>query len=456
MPEIRIFVAEVPPAEPQRKESPNEINRITMEQLLHYVWRHKIYPLQPLRTTAGLPVEVIDPGLPNRDAGPDFFNAKVKIDGTLWVGNVEVHLRASDWMRHEHQHDRAYDSVVLHVVGEADCDVARTDGTAVPQLVLPCPAEVERRYGELRRAEVMPPCYAVLPSLPRLTVHSWLSALQAERLGQKAEAIRRRLERCGGYWEDAFFITLARNFGFGLNGDAFEAWAKLLPLRAVDKHRDDLFQVEAFFFGMAGLLEEDDPGADDYCLRLGREFRYLRHKFGLPAPLPPSQWRFLRLRPGNFPHVRLAQLAWLYHTQQALFSRVMEAETADEVKKLLQAGTSAYWTEHYTFRKTSPRKEKKLGANALDLILINTVVPFLYAYGQHKADDALCERAARFLESLKAEDNYVTRMWDGAGIPVTSAADSQALLQLQKAYCDRRDCLRCRFGYEYLKAGKAW
>ena len=426
------------------------------EQLLHYLWRHKIYPLAPLATTAGQAVEVIDPGLPNRNAGPDFFNAKLKIDGTLWVGNVEVHLRASDWMRHGHHTDRAYDNVVLHVVADADSDVARTDGRPVPQLVLPCPPEVVRRYDELARSEVMPPCHAILPALPRLTVHSWLSALQAERFGQKAEAIRHRLQQCGDYWEDAFFITLARNFGFGLNGDAFEAWAGRLPFRAVDKHRDNLFQVEAFFLGMAGLLEEDEPGADDYCLRLQREWRYLQHKFQLPAPLPAGQWRFLRLRPAGFPHVRLAQLAWLYHTQCSLFSRVMEAETADEVKRLLQASTSEYWKEHYTFRKASPPKEKKLGKGALDLIVINTVVPFLYAYGQHKADETLCERATRLLESLRAEDNYVTRMWDGAGIPVQTAADSQALLQLQKSYCDKRDCLRCRFGYEYLKAGKAW
>lgn len=422
------------------------------EQLLHYAWRHRIYPLQPLYTTGGLPLEVVDPGLPNRNAGPDFFNAKVKLDGTLWVGNVEVHLRSSDWQRHGHHLDKAYDNVVLHVVGEADCDVTRTDGVPIPQLVLPCPPEVEARYADLCRAGAVPPCCAILPSLPRLTVHSWLSALQAERLGQKAEDIGRRLELCGGSWEDAFFVTLARNFGFGLNGDAFEAWAMRLPLRAVDKHRDSLFQVEAFFLGMAGLLD----GADDYCRRLQGEFRYLSHKFQLPDALDDSRWRLLRLRPGNFPHVRLAQLAWLYHTRQSLFSRVMEAATPQEARELLRASTSEYWQEHFTFRKASPRRAKTVGRRALDLLLINTVVPFLYAYGRHKADDALCERAGLFLESLGAEDNYVTRLWDGAGIPVTTAADSQALLQLQKQYCDRRDCLRCRFGYEYLKKGKTW
>lgn len=423
-----------------------------MERLLHYVWRHKIFPLTPLRTIAGQPVEVIDPGLPNTDAGPDFFNAKLKIDGTLWVGNVELHTRASDWFRHGHDRDDAYNSVILHVVGDSDCEVRRTDGVPVPQLVMHCPEAVRRRYNELRQAEIYPPCYSVLASLPKLVVHSWLSALQVERFGQKTQAIAARLERYGNHWEDVFFITLARNFGFGLNGDAFEAWAGRLPFRAVDKHRDNLFQVEAFFFGQAGLLEEErQDEADDYYRKLRKEFRYLQHKFGLPAPVASGSWRFLRLRPGNFPHVRLAQLAWLYHRGETLFSRVMAAETPEAAGKLLSAQTSPYWEEHFTFRKPSPRRTKRLGGSALNLILINTVIPFLYAYGVHKANERLCDRATRFLEALKAEDNHVTRLWSGAGLPVFTAADSQALLQLQKEYCDKKDCLRCRFGYEYLR-----
>ncbi len=424
-----------------------------MEQLLHYVWRHRIFPLAPLQTTAGVPVEVIDPGLPNTHAGPDFFNAKLRLGDTMWVGNVEVHLRASDWMRHGHQNDPAYDNVVLHVVAVADSAILRrTDGEPLPQLVLSCPDEVRQRYNELRETEMRPPCYTLIPDLPKLTVHSWLSALQVERFEQKAAAIRHRLEQCGGYWEDVFFVTLSRNFGFGINGDAFEAWAMRLPFRAVDKHRDDLLQVEALFFGMAGLLEEVVD--DDYYLRLQREFHYLRHKFSLGDPLPVAQWRFLRLRPDNFPHVRLAQLANLYHREQSLFSRVMEAETLEAVQKLLMTTTSEYWEEHYNFRGTSPRRVKRLGKKALQLITINTVVSFLYAYGMHKSDERLCLRAARFLEELSSEDNYITRLWDGAGIPVNNAADSQALIQLQKEYCDKKDCLRCRFGYEYLRRKK--
>ena len=247
-----------------------------------------------------------------------------------------------------------------------------------------------------------------------------------------------------------FFITLARNFGFGLNGDAFEAWAGHLPLRAVDKHRDSLFQVEAFFFGQAGLLKEDSI-QDSYYQKLRKEFYYLQHKFDLPAPMAAGQWRFLRLRPDNFPHVRLAQLADLYHKEQLLFSRIMAVETPEDVKQILTVQLSPYWEEHFSFAKTSPRRKKRMGENTLNLLLINTVIPFLYAYGIHKADERLCDRATCFLEALKAEDNHIIRMWSGAGLPVSTAADSQALLQLQKEYCDRKNCLRCRFGYEYLK-----
>lgn len=422
-----------------------------MELLLHYVWKHKIFPLKMLRTTTGKPVEVIDAGLPNTNAGPDFFNAKLKIDGTLWVGNVEVHTVASDWMRHGHDKDVAYDNVILHVAETVDCEVFRANGESIPQLQLSCPESIRRHYAELCHAEIYPPCYSILSSLPKLTVHSWLSALQVERFEQKSRAIAARLEHCNNHWEDVFFITLCRNFGFGLNGDAFEAWANHLPFRAIDKHRDNLFQVEAFFFGQAGLLDEELPDADEYYRKLQKEFRYLQHKFELSAPMPATQWRFLRLRPGNFPHVRLAQLANLYYRERSLFSRIMEAETLEAVRKLLTVGTSPYWEEHFNFRKVSSSREKQVGKNAQNLIVINTVIPFLYAYGLHKADELLCERATGFLESLKAEDNHIIRHWSGAGLPVSTAADSQALLQLQKEYCDKKDCLRCRFGFEYLR-----
>ncbi|WP_336528552.1 DUF2851 family protein [Bacteroides acidifaciens] len=425
-----------------------------MEHLLHYVWKHKLFPLKVLQTTNGLPVEVIDPGLQNPNAGPDFFNAKLKINGILWVGNIEMHAHASDWFHHGHDSDKVYDSVILHVVGEADGEITRTNGEVIPQLQLTCPEHIRAHYHELCVADQYPACYPVLASLPKLTVHSWLTALQTERLEQKARLITQRLEHCNNNWEDAFFITLARNFGFGLNGDAFETWAGLLPLRAVDKHRNDLFQIEALFYGLAGLFEDTflkKEQEDEYSLRLCKEFRYLQRKFEFTRVMDATLWRFLRLRPENFPHIRLAQLAYLYQKGDKLFSRLLEAETLSEVRELLTTRTSAYWESHYLFGQTSPHKEKTLGERSKNLIIINTVTPFLYTYGLHKADERMCERAGRFLEELKAEDNHITRAWGNAGLPVATAADSQALIQLRKEYCDKRKCLFCRFGYEYLR-----
>lgn len=425
-----------------------------MEQLLHYVWKHKLFPLKILQTTKGLPVEVIDSGLRNPNAGPDFFNAKLKINGILWAGNIEIHTRASDWVRHGHNNNQVYDSVILHVVGEADDEITRTTGELIPQLILTCPETVKSHYRELCVADRYPACHRILASLPRLTIHSWLTALQAERLEQKAQSITRRLEHCNNNWEDAFFITLARNFGFGLNGDAFETWACLLPFRAMDKHRNDLFQIEAFFYGLAGLFEDTfqkKAQEDEYSLRLCKEFRYLQRKFEIPRVMDATLWRLLRLRPENFPYVRLAQLAYLYQKSDKLFSRLLEAETLSEVRRLLDARTSSYWENHYLFGRSSVRKEKAMGEKSQNLIVINTVVPFLYAYGMHKANETMCERAGRFLEELNAENNHIIRSWSDAGLPVVNAADSQALIQLQKEYCDKRKCLHCRFGYEYLR-----
>lgn len=422
-----------------------------MEALLHYVWRHKIYPLEPLQTTKQQRIEVIDAGLPNRHAGPDFFNAKLKINDVLWVGNVEIHTHASEWYTHGHDHDPLYDNVILHVVEEEDTEVFRSNGELLPTLILHPPKEIVQRYEELRKAEFYPPCYEIIPSLSRLTIHSWLSALQVERFQQKAEGILARLQRLEGDWEACLFTTLARNFGFSLNGDAFELWAGRLNFKALAKHRDQLFQIEAIFFGQAGLLEDTPINADDYYLKLQAEYHYLHQKFSLSAPMDAAAWRMLRLRPSNFPHVRIAQLAYLYHHSEALFSSMMEARDVVTALNLLQTKADAYWRTHYVFNTPSIACEKRIGAGSLNLILINTVIPMLYAYGMHRGSEELCERATSFLESLKAENNHIIRMWEQCGLSVTSASDSQALIQLKKQYCDRRDCLRCKFGYEYLK-----
>ena len=429
-----------------------------MEQLLHYCWKHKLYPTGVLQTTDGQTVEVIDPGLHNYNAGPDFFNSKVKVDGQLWIGNVEIHDKASDWYQHRHDKDSAYDNVVLHVVGKADAIVTTNNGRRLPQLVVSVPEEVAANYSMLLSTEQYPPCYEIISDLSALLTHSWMSALQVERLEQKTVAIRERARLSGEDWEAAYFTTLARNYGFGINGDAFEAWAKTIPLNVIAHHRDDVFQIEAIFMGQAGLLEmeaipERHQAAalnDGYFARLRNEYLYLRHKFSL-HPINYKLWRFLRTRPQSFPQVRLSQLANLYCSHQSQLSSLTDCTTAKEIRQLLKVGVTPYWETHYGFGVESDKMTKRLSTASLDLLIINTAVPMLFAYGRHTQKDEFCDRAFELLEELKPENNNIVRMWQQCGLSVSNAGDSQALIQLKKEYCDKRDCLRCRFGFEYLK-----
>ena len=429
-----------------------------MEQLLHYTWKHKLYPLKELTTSDGQRVEIVDPGLHNRNAGPDFFNAKIRIGSTMWVGNVEIHDKSTDWYQHGHDKDSRYDNVVLHVAAELDTEVMKSNGEYVPQLQLSVPDDVLTHYDELQKTDEYPPCYKVIPHLSALIIHSWMAALQTERLEQKTEAIRKRAELCNGSWEDAYFVTLARNYGFGINGEVFEQWAYNIPLNAVAHHRDDLFQIEAIFMGQAGLLELDsipeyyqkDALNDGYFAKLRNEYQYLAHKFSM-KPIDFKLWRFLRLRPQNFPHIRISQLANLYYQQKAGLSQLIECETLDELKNVLKSQVTPYWETHYTFGSTSPKNEKHLSYGSINLLMINTAIPMLFAYGRHTSKEVLCDRAFDFLEQLKAENNHIIRMWQQVGLPVKTAGDSQALIQLKKEYCDKKECLRCRFGYEYLR-----
>ena len=432
-----------------------------MEQLLHYVWKHKMLPLHEMKTTKGLHVEVIDSGLHNMNSGPDFFNAKIKIDDTLWVGNVEIHDKASDWYLHKHDKDERYNNVILHVCGDIDMEVKNQNGDCIPQMQLDVPEHVTRHYAELLSTDKYPPCYKIIPELSNLMVHSWMSALQTERLEQKTDAIINRVEQCNGSWEAGFFVTLARNFGFGINGDAFEQWALSIPLNDIAHHRDNLFQIEAIFMGQAGLLDLDtipekyhhDAIADGYFDKLKNEYLYLKHKFGLQQ-IDSNMWRFLRLRPQNFPHIRISQLANLYYAAKCSISQIVECDTVKEAMNTMHTGVTPYWETHYTFGSESEKNEKHISPFSLNLLMINTVIPVLFAYGRHQSKEKYCDRAFDFLEQLKAENNHIVRMWKECGLKVDNAGDSQALIQLKNEYCDKKNCLRCRIGYEYLKGEK--
>ncbi len=404
-----------------------------MEKLLHYVWKHRMWPLGDLATTDGRRVEVIDPGTHNGDRGPDFFNAKVLVDGLLWAGNVEIHLRSSDWYRHGHDSDAAYDGVILHVVQEADREVMTSHGRVIPQLVMPVPTPLAADYQTLLRTDEFPRCHRVLPSVEPLRMHGWLDRLLNERMHQRASQVLARVKAFGGDWERACFVTLCRNFGFGLNGDTFERWAMAIPLQAAGKHRDHLFQVEALFLGMAGLIGHAFPDeAEADRTRMQQEFAFLAGKFSLTPALQYADWRYLRTRPQNFPHVRLRQIARLYHSGQVQMDALLEVRGVDDLHRRMRAAG--------------------LSAPATRLVLINTVAPLLYAYGSSMGEEKWTDRAQALLEQLPAEDNRILRVWRECGVRVSSAADSQALIQLKQQYCDRLDCLRCQFGYAYLRS----
>ena len=339
-------------------------------------------------------------------------------------------------------------------------ELMTTDGHYIPQLQLSVPQQVRENYDELLRTDQYPPCYKIIPDLSALTVHAWMAALQTERLERKTDDIRRRAEQCGGSWEDAYFVTLARNYGFGINSEAFEQWALNVPMNAVAHHRDDLFQIEAIFLGQAGLLELDtvpkhcqqDALNDGYLARLRNEYQYLAHKFSM-QPMDARQWNFLRLRPQNFPHIRLSQLANLYYEGRASLSQLIDCKTVDQLKTLLATHVTPYWETHYAFGSQSAKNAKRLSASSINVLIINTAIPVLFAVGRHRQKEELCDRAFDLLEQLRPEQNHIIRLWQECGLPVESAGDSQALIQLKNEYCNRRDCLRCRIGYEYLKKG---
>ena len=419
------------------------------EELLHHIWKYRLFASHQLTDTEGSTIDIIDVGHHNLDAGPDFINAKIKIGDTLWAGNVEIHKKASDWNTHKHPTIPAYNSVILHVVAECNTDIFTQEGRKIPQLKLPLTPALLEQWQQLEHSPHKIACHLHLHRISDMIKTSWLEALVIERLETKASRIDSLLEQNKNNWEETFYQTLARNFGFGLNSDPFEWLAKSLPINYIAKHKNQLLQIEALLFGQSGLLQLSQA-TDDYTVQLKNEYAFLQQKFSL-TPIDGSLFKMMRLRPANFPHIRLAQLAQLIHTSSKLFSHIVENPTYSSLKKMFAVSTSPYWETHYTFGEVSPRKTKKLGEKAINSIIINTIVPILFAYAKRKNNDELQEKSVHLLESCAAEDNSIVRNWQEMGFTATSAYQTQALIQLQKQYCQTKKCLYCRFGHKLLQ-----
>lgn len=420
-----------------------------MEKLMQYVWKHRLWRSEDMVTNTGKKVRVVDPGLLNTDAGPDFFNAKIEIDGHMWVGNVEMHYRATDWKRHHHDSDKAYDSVILHVVAKDDAPVRRTNGELIPQLVLEVSPQFNADYASLVGATIEVPCATKIKQVPHLTIVEWVEGLAFERLHGKVERIHQLLDSFNGSWEDVCYVTLARNFGFGINNDAFERLARRTPLRLLGKHSDSVLQIEALLFGQAGMLDAQKPGMDSYYNQLCTEYAFLSNKFQL-TPMEKESWKLFRIRPQNFPYRRIAMLAQFIEGGFRMMNRILEAEGEKEMHALFEVELSGYWTKHYTFGKPNERATATLSRSSIDIILINTVAPLLYAYGELMGNYEMTDKAIKLLEDLRAESNSIVSHFVAYGIDCPDALTSQALVQLKREYCDARKCIYCKIGHHLL------
>ena len=423
---------------------------------MQYVWQHKLWSLGDMVTNDGKPVRVIDTGLLNGDAGPDFFNAKVEIDGKLWVGNVEIHVRASDWHRHGHDSDRAYDSVILHVVEKDDAPVRRSNGELVPQMVMRCSPLFGERYANLTSTATELPCASQIKNVPQLTITEWIESLAFERLQMKVERLFSLYDTFCGSWEDVCYVTFARNLGFGINNDAFEMLARRTPLRLLHKHSDSITQIEALLFGQAGLLADNELSAVPYYRHLQREYAFLANKFEL-RPMDGSMWESLRIGPQNFPYRRIAMLAHFIEGGFKMMNELLECHGEKELRRLFTVELQGFWGNHYTFGGApSENLHTALSNSSIDILLINTVAPLYYAYGIKTDSYAMSDRAVELLESLRPERNSIVAMFAAAGLRCDDALTSQALIQLRREYCEARKCLYCKIGHRLLsEAAKA-
>ncbi|RZJ74195.1 MAG: DUF2851 family protein [Flavobacterium sp.] len=421
------------------------------EEFLHFVWQFRLYDVQQLRTVDGKLLKVLNCGFPNKNAGPDFTNAKIVIDETTWVGQVEVHLKTSDWNVHQHQKDNAYDNVILHVVWEHDTEIATKDGAILPTLILKGKVQEHLfdKYESLINSVSAFPCENQLKDIDSFVVNGFLSRVLVERLAQKSEEVFERLAQLNGNWDETFYHFMAKSFGFKVNALPMQLLAQSLPQSLFAKHRDQPLQVEALIFGQAGFLSQSFE--DDYLNRLRTEYDFLKKKYGLTG-IDLSLWKFLRMRPQNFPTLRLAQFAALVSASNHLFSKVLEVKNVKDLRLLFDnLPVNIFWQTHYHFNKEAEKVGLQLGQSSIDNILINTVSLFLFAYGKYTGQANYQTRAFYLLESIAAENNNIISQYLATGLRVENAYQTQALLQLRKNYCNEKKCLNCGIGLKILK-----
>lgn len=420
------------------------------EEFLHFIWRLRRFRMSGLKTTDGLTVEIIDPGRLNTHAGPDFLDARVRIGNTLWAGNVEMHLRSSDWLAHRHQEDTNYDNVVLHVVLDEDKPIHRRDGELIPCLNLRnyLPVGLAKQYLRLIHSEYWVPCQNQLHEVPEVTRSLWLDRLLVERLEERTNALHQRLIGNANDWEETFYQSLAWGFGLKVNADPFLMLAESLPLKTLLRHKHSLTQLEALLFGQAGLL--GTKFSDDYPQKLQAEYQFLRVKYKL-QPMLATHWKFMRMRPANFPSIRLAQWATLIFRTGQLFSKILVAKNLKEIENAFAVELSNYWQTHFRFDKESKKSQKNLGKKSVHLLVINIIAPFLFLYGKERGIEAYKNRALDLLEAVPGERNHIISAWNRLGIMAPQAAQTQALLQLKNNYCQQKRCLECAIGCNILK-----
>jgi hypothetical protein len=414
------------------------------EKLLQYIWQFQYFNKSELQTAAGESLQIIFPGKPNNNQGPDFTHAQIRIDNTTLVGSIELHLKASQWNEHGHGHDPNYKNVILHVVFENDLS---RSSFPVLELQPRISNLLLHRYAGLMNSASFIPCSNTVSEVKEITWLSWKERLLAERLTRKSAMVFKFLEENNTHWEESFWWMLARNFGVKVNSEALEAMARSVPVTILAKHKNQIHQLEALLFGQAGLLEQNF--AEDYPKLLQREYNFLKKKYGLqPAHVPVH---FLRMRPGNFPTIRLSQLAALIQNSAHLFSKILEMEKLTEVKKLFDITANDYWHYHYRFDEPSSFKKKTIGTDMIDNVIINTVVPVLFAYGLYHKEEKYKNKALLWLDALPAEINSTTKGFTRLKLSSQTAFDSQSFIELKTNYCDKRHCLQCAIGNAIVK-----